>query len=91
VLNVLRNDSNGVYRAKTSLKQNPKSEYRNPKQTNSQINPKSKKFQNPEFDASRLEHCSFFDHLELFRISDFEFRVFSASHSLAAFASLREL
>jgi len=34
----------------TPTKENPKSEYRNPKQTGDPINPKSEKFPNPEVD-----------------------------------------
>jgi len=39
--------------------ENPKLEARNPKQTYTQINPKSEKFQNREAEFSCLEHCSF--------------------------------
>jgi len=41
--NVEQNDSRKIYRAKTPMEQNPKSEYRNPKQTQRQINLKSGK------------------------------------------------
>jgi hypothetical protein len=68
--------------------QNPKSEYPNPKQTGSPINPKLEKFSNPEADLGLFRIFRCFDHLNLFRISDFELRIFF--HFLAHFASLRE-
>jgi hypothetical protein len=51
------------------VKQNPKSEYRNPKQTET----RKTKIQNPK--RARLEFSDF-DHLNLFRISDFVLRIF---------------
>jgi hypothetical protein len=53
---------------------NPKSEYRNSKQTQIQINPKPEKIQN-----SNPKHLVWnfltFEHLDLFRISDFVLRI----------------
>ena len=49
---------------------NPKSKYRNPKQTLKRIN-----FKNPKTsDTGHFEFCTF-GHLNLFRISDFELRI----------------
>jgi len=45
-------DSNKDNCAKTILKQNPKPEYRNPKQTGGQTNPKSEKIQNAKSESS---------------------------------------
>jgi hypothetical protein len=58
----------GFPRAKTPAKQNSKSEYQNPKQT------QRFKFQlrNPK---RFVWNFPIFDHLKLFRISDFEFRI----------------
>jgi len=58
--------------------QNPKSEYRNPKQ------PQTFTFQLRNLKRARLEN---FDHLKLFRISDFEFSLcFSMLGALCDFA-----
>jgi hypothetical protein len=58
---------------------NPKSEYRNSKQTQSQMNPNAEKIQN-----SNRKHLVWkfliFEHLDLFRISDFEFRASAFFH-----------
>src|SRR5437899_7988912 len=51
-------------------KQNPKSEYRNPKQPKD-LNP------NYEIRNELVWNFLIFDHLKLFRISDFEFRICS--------------
>jgi len=65
--------------AKTLLRQatsetNPKSEYRNPKQTQRQINFKSGKSKTPNPKEACLEFY-IFGHLKLFRISDFVLRI----------------
>src|SRR5919108_3399839 len=59
----------------TNSKQNPKSEARNPKQTRSQINLKSEKFQTLNSHEAHLVFCIWY-YLNLFRISDFVLRVF---------------
>jgi len=53
---------------KTPAKQNPKSEYRNPKQIQN-LN------SNYEIRNRLVWNFLIFDHLKLFRISDFEFRI----------------
>jgi len=50
-------------------KQNPKSEVPNPKQTENVHNQKA----NIEIRNEIVWHFAFFDHLDLFRISEFEF------------------
>jgi hypothetical protein len=64
-----------MYRAETPAhpEQNPKSEAPNPKQTMIK-HTQTEKIQNANPDC--LEHCPF-DHLKLFRISDFEFGALS--------------
>jgi len=52
---------------------NPKFEARNPKQNDSQINLKSGKYKTR---IRLVWNFLNFDHLKLFRISDFEFRIF---------------
>jgi hypothetical protein len=49
------NSSRKIYRAKTPSKQNPKSEYRNPKQTRRQINLESGKSKTPNLKEACLE------------------------------------
>jgi hypothetical protein len=70
VFNVQQNHFNKVYRAKTPATQNPKFEYRNPKQTQD-LNP------NYEIRNGMVWNFLIFDHLKLFRISDFELRICS--------------
>jgi hypothetical protein len=55
---------------------NPKSEYRNPKQTPRQINPKS---ENPKhrIGMKLVWNFTYFGHLRLFRISGFVLRIFA--------------
>jgi hypothetical protein len=67
------------YQAGNQAGKNPKSEYRNSKQTQ---NPQS---QNAKSETSPLEFSAF-SHLNLFRISDFELRIY---FNLACFAPLR--
>jgi len=82
--NVEQNDSRKIYPAKAPVKQNSKSEYRNPKQTQSQLNLKTEKSKtlNPK------EACLEFDLFWSFDfVSNFGFR---ASKFLFS-ASLREI
>jgi hypothetical protein len=55
------------------IRENPKSEARNPKQTQSN-KPQTRKIQNAEPDSSRLEHCLRFIFHGFEFVSDFEFR-----------------
>src|SRR2546426_7507088 len=59
---------------RTTSETNPKSEYRNPKQTQSQINLKSGKSKTPN--PKGVWNFTYFGHLILFRISDFVLRIF---------------
>jgi len=65
--------------APISRQKNPKSEYRKrprgPKQTGAKINPKPGKTKTSNPIWARLEIVVFFIILDLFRISDFEFRI----------------
>ena len=82
LLNLEQNDFKKVSLAKTPVKQNPKSEYRNPKQTGSQINLKSGKSK-----ALNPNEASFeFYYFWLFEfVSDFGFRASSFFHRVSDF------
>jgi len=57
--NVEPNDSRKIDLAKAPVKQNPKSEYRNPKQTEAKINPKFGKSKTPNPNEARFEFFLF--------------------------------
>jgi hypothetical protein len=69
-----------VFSSNTSIETKSKSKYRNPRQTSKQINLKSgtSKTSNPKQADLEILHNDFgFDHLILFRISDFVLRNFA--------------
>ena len=75
------------FRAEATGETNPKSEYRNPKQTQSQINLKSGKFKTPNPKEACLEIYIFWS-FDI--VSSFGFRASNLLFFLAPFAPLRE-
>jgi len=87
--------SNLSRQAKTPAKQNPKSEFRNPKQTSRQINLNSKKSKTPNPKEACLEFYQFWS-FEIvsdfgFRASNFLFLALPSTLRRACFATLREI
>jgi hypothetical protein len=70
---MLKEDENISAQKTSSI--NPKSEYRNSKQTESQMNPNAEKIQNTN-PKHLVWNFLIFEHLDLFRISDFVLRIF---------------
>jgi len=85
--NIEQNDSRKTYPAKTPAKQNPKSEYRNPKQTQRQINLKSGKSKTVNPKEACLEFYQFWS---FGIVSNFGPRGLFRASNLLFLAPLRE-
>ena len=72
--NVKQNDFNTNLLCQYPCEINPKSECRNPKQTQIQMNPKHEKIQNIN-PKHQVWNFLTFEHLDLFRISDLVLRI----------------